>query len=86
MYFISPNMDRTTYINPEVVVVEYDRLDDVQVLIFVDKWVPRIEHVTNSSIGLVILSSSGESWMPTYEECQVVAITIDLGPYRHCST
>jgi len=33
-------MDRIAYINPEVVVVKYDKLDDVQVLIFVDKRVP----------------------------------------------
>jgi hypothetical protein len=72
-------MDKITCINSKVVVVEYDKPEGVHELICIDVWVPRIGHVTDSRIWLVILSGGGESCTPKYDECQIMAIPCSLG-------
>jgi hypothetical protein len=76
-YFLSHSIDKITCIDSKVVVVEYDKTEDVHELICIDVWVPWIGHVTGSRIWLVILSA--ESCMPTYGKCQIMAIPCNRG-------
>lgn len=78
-HFDHPIRQRIAYNDSKVIIVEDNQLEDVQELIRKVFWVPWIRHVTDSGIWLERLSGSRESCIPTYGECQIMAITIILG-------
>ena len=56
--FIYPRSNRITCNDTKVVVVEYHKLQNVEMLIGVKVRVPWIRHVTDSCVGLIVLGSS----------------------------
>jgi hypothetical protein len=77
-YFVFPSLENITCINSKVIIVEYDQLEDIQVMISIDTRVPLIRHVADRRVRLVHLCTGGENCVSTNGECQVMAITISL--------
>ena len=59
------NVDKITFIDTKIVIIENDQLNDLLVRVTINYLVSRAVHVANFSVWLVIIGCSGKGCSPT---------------------
>jgi hypothetical protein len=77
-YFVLPERGSISGIDTKIVVVEDHQPEDILEGIRINVPIPRIQHITNSRVRVIILIIGREGWMPTYHEGQIMAFTVNL--------
>lgn len=66
----------------EIVIVEDYKFNYLYMVITINIVVPIIQNIANGGMGMVALCNGNRLLICTYGECQIIAITIDLGKIK----